>query len=358
MKILIILIFALLSTSANAEMTQQQIKTEKTQALLAYNDKLASNFDQTRAITIFEKYSNNDSLMLYYFGLANYESKSNLLNLDKDKGLLIIERAAIQGLALAQYKYSTILLNNNNYKRSLSFLKKAASKHNKDAQYTLGKMYYIGSGIELNKKKGFNLLLKAAIKNNEKAQYDLAKIYFSQREERLQKQGVIWLKKSVKNGNFEACEELYKLYMSGLLVEKNIKEHLKYLECSANQKNRDAQLLLATYLIDGKYIPQNKEHAGKILYFLADDGDSEASVQYWRYVLNFYPYDKSRIATSILFLEKTYKDSIDASLVLGSIYQYGTYKKQKNIKDAIKYYQNAKELGSDEATEKLINLFK
>lgn len=353
-KFLMIVFFSLVFVGNAQALTQQEI--EKKTAIEIYNNENAKENEIASAIIIFDKYAHEDDEMLYYLGKANYDQKTNLVSTNRKEGEIFIEKAAVRGNALAEYEYAMILIDKRKVSKSLPFLKSAAKKNNSDAQYTLGKMLYLGKGIKKNKSQGFNLITSAANLQNADAQYDLARIYFAQKDQKIQKTGVKWLEESVKNKKYEACDELYKLYLTGILVPMDDRKHLNYLNCSATNDNEDAMLLLATYYAKGKFLSRDPHKSAYWFRLLAQKGNAEASLHYANYVFTFKKKSKTKLSEAISFLENTYMKDAEIAKTLGYIYKNGSYGKNKEKIKALKYFETAKELGDAQVQNEILKL--
>lgn len=344
-----------LITNVNAS-NKREDKIEQQNAINIYLSENASDHQIAKSIMIFEKYSVSKPRMLYYLGLANIETKTKLITLEKEIGYDYIEQAAVLGDPEAIYKIAMIKMTEGNLKDGIKGLKKASLQNNANAQYTLGKMYYQGNGVPLNKKNGFTLIEKSAKNKFPDAQYDLAKIYFSQKNQKIQKAGIYWLKQSVKSNKIEACSDLYKIYNSGLLVEKNIFLHKKYLSCSAENKDEEAMLLLASYYETGKYFKKNEATShiwhGKLKAMKNETGTFKHSI----FILKNTPRDKDKTKIAIQGLNTISEKNMDAAMLLGEIYKNGLYKTPISNKKAIKAFENAKRMGNNNAAKEIILL--
>lgn len=351
-----IMILVISSNSAFSETNYSKEFIEKNNAIIAFNNPESNESEIAKSILIFEKYSKQDDTMLYYLGKANYEKSITLLTLNKNLGRQYIEKAAVMGNNLAEYDYAMILFKENKKTEAINYLKNASSRNNAKAQYALGKMYYLGDRVPRSKKNGFTLINAAAQNNDANAQYDLAKIYFSQKDEKIQKGGVTWLQKAVINGNYDACDDLYKLYLAGILVNIDYNRHVEYLKCSAVNNNNDAKYLLATYYAKGKYVPRDVHQSAYWLKSLAEDKDSDASVQYSNYIFTFFPTNKIKVFGAIGYLENVSNINVDAAMILGSIYKDGLYNIPKDRGKAIKFYESAKNQGNSDAQYRILEL--
>tara|TARA_Y100000588_G_scaffold321228_1_gene352448 strand:- start:161975 stop:163057 length:1083 start_codon:yes stop_codon:yes gene_type:complete len=309
-----------------------------------------------KSILIFEKYSSSSPRMLYYLGLANVENKTRLLSLSKELGNRYIEQASVLGNPEAKYFIAMEKIKSGDIKTGISELKLAALKNEKKSQYQLGKMYFQGNGVPLNKKNGFKLIEASAKNNYADAQYDLAKIYFSQKNIKTQRGGLYWLRASVKNGRLDACQDLYKIYESGIMVEKNIYLHKEYLNCSVQNNNEEAISLIAKYYETGKYFKKSPDLANYYNEKLVHFKNAEGSYKYAIYNLNKFPKNTKKVKKAIEALKNVSSKHLESAMLLGQIYKSGLFGERKSKKIAIEYFQSAKELGSEVAAKEIILL--
>ncbi len=352
-NILLIILFSF-SFHASGAIIETESQKEKNKAVAIYLDESSSDSLRAQSILIFEKYAAYDANMLYYLGRANYDEVTSLLKLNKHEGKKMIEKAAVKGSDIAEYAYAMILLEENKLIEGVKYLKDASKDGNRDAQYQLGKMYYKGNGVPKSKTNGFKLILSSAQKDQPFAQYDIAKIFFSQSEESVKKNGVTWLTRAVINGNNKACSELYKLYYSGLLVAQDRKKHIEYLICSAKYGDNDARILLANYYEKGNYIKMNHHKAAYWNLELAKEGDDAASVKYAKYIFSYHKNNKSKIQEAMTYLDKSSESYTESAMMLGHIFKGGLYGNLKNPAKAITHFENAKNLGNEDAQKEII----
>lgn len=120
------------------------------------------------------------------------------------------------------------------YATAFKELTPLAEQGNADAQFLLGKMYWMGQGL---------------LKDNNQA--------------------VKWLKASAMQGNADAQFYMGSYY---LLPHRDIAEGLKWLRLSAEQGNQDAQLLLGKTYMDGtRELPRDPVQAEMWLRLAAKD---------------------------------------------------------------------------------------
>ena len=128
-----------------------------------------------------------------------------------------------------QYEISPMFSNDDEFKKGLNWLKKAAAHGYGNAEYILGLVYFNGVGAKRDKKKGFELLVRAAAHGVVNAYYAVAMIY-----------------------------------EMGLNGKKDIEKSLYWLEKAAHFGSKDAIFILAMKYADGIDVPQNEAKAEEI----------------------------------------------------------------------------------------------
>lgn len=346
-----LLLFASFSFSANAaKVVMTQAQKEKSSAVFIYKKDNASDAELIKAITTFEKYAESDPAMKYYFGLANIEKRTLRLTLLPDKGLNLIREASLLGDKSAQYYFAMEQIKSNNLKDGVKGLTNSARSGYPQAQYQLGKMYYQGNGVSKNRQTGFQLIKLAADKNIADAQYDLAKIYFSQEDNALKKGGVYWLVSSVKNGKTSACDDLYKLYKEGLIVNSDMKKHLYYLQCAAKNESVDAMKTLGSYLFSGTHLTKDVNQAMFWYKKAAENKDTQSAYIYAKHNLVLERDE------SLTMLRTNASKHEESAFLLGQIYKYGMYNVKVSKNEAIRYFEISKSMGNKKAIDEIISM--
>ena len=133
------------------------------------------------------------------------------------------ELAILASNPSVQYEISPLFSNDDEFKKGINWLKKAAAHGYGNAEYILGLVYFNGVGIKKDKKQGFELLVRAASHGVINAYYAVAMIY---------EMGL--------NGDKDASKSLY------------------WLEKAAHFGSRDAIFILAMKYADGIDVPKDK----------------------------------------------------------------------------------------------------
>lgn len=163
-------------------------------------------------------------IYLYGYGqLKNNQLAVRYFTQSAQKGYL----PAIQFMA----KYS--LLHEKDPQQALFWFKKAADAGDVDAQMFTAAAYMYGVGVKKNQDVATRYYINAAKNGNPIAQFTLAESFINSRSSSNQKLGLIWLNKSVMNGNLSALTTLANLYIDGKLVDKNEEKGVELLNQAA-----------------------------------------------------------------------------------------------------------------------------
>lgn len=174
-------------------------------------------------------------IYLYGYGqLKNTQLAIRYFTQSAQKGYL----PAIQFMA----KYA--LLHDKDPQQALVWFKKAAEDGDVHAQMFMAAAYMYGVGVKKNTDTATRYYIDAAKNGNAIAQFTLAENFIESRNASNNKLGLIWLNKSVANGNPQALTKLGSLYISGKLVDKDVEKGTKLLEQAAAQGFAPAMVVL------------------------------------------------------------------------------------------------------------------
>lgn len=121
-----------------------------------------------------------------------------------------------------QYEISPMFSNDDEFKKGLSWLKKAAAHGYGNAEYILGLVYFNGVGAKRDKKKGFELLVRAAAHGVVNAYYAVGMIYEMELNGKKDTgKSLYWLEKAAKLGSNDAIFILMMKYIEGIDVPKD-----------------------------------------------------------------------------------------------------------------------------------------
>ncbi len=124
----------------------------------------------------------------------------------------------------------------------LRLLKMASDAGYPNSEYTLGKLYQEGVGVEKDERRAAELFLSASIKGFAKAQYNLGKVFrdgagMTKNDEL----SLFWFLEAAERGHARAEDKIATRYLSGQGVEKDEIEALKWSILAGTQGIQEAQ---------------------------------------------------------------------------------------------------------------------
>ena len=199
---------------------------------------------------------------------------------------------------------------------SLENLKQAALSGDKEAQFNVGKMYYKGEVVEVNKEKAFDWFHKAAVQGYLEAQFSVAVMYDQGEGVRQNKEKAFeWFHKAAVQGYLDAQFDVAVMYDEGEGVEVNKEKAFEWYHRAAVQGDLTAQFSVAIMYDEGEGVEVNKEKAFEWFKKAAEQGNHGAM----QYLCDFYNEGQGveknlPLATYWLlkyYFESTNIDSID-----------------------------------------------
>ena len=128
-----------------------------------------------------------------------------------------------------QYEISMFYADDDEFKKGLNWLKKAAANGYGNAEYILGLVYFNGVGTKRDKKKGFQLLVRAAAHGVINAYYAVAMIYeMGLNGKKDTERSLYWLEKAAHFGSKDAIFILAMKYSDGIDVEEDYMKALDF----------------------------------------------------------------------------------------------------------------------------------
>ena len=234
------------------------------------------------------------------------------------------------------------------YKNAFNeFLIMADSREDDNLMYRIGKMYYVGCGVDKNEKKAIEYLEASGKLNNVNAQFLLAKIYMNSENPKIEESLKI-LNKLVDANNDMAQYSMGKIYLEGKYLGKNIEESLNLLNKSAVQGNQFAQYQLGKMYFQGIEIDKDIDKAIDYL-----KSSAEQNNEYAQYTLGKIYADKDNKEYNInealsWYLKATEQGNQFAQYQLGKMYFQGI-EIDKDIDKAIDYLKSSAEQNNEYA---------
>lgn len=125
---------------------------------------------------------------------------------------------------------------------------KQAERGEANAQYVLGRRYYYGDGVILDRRKAVEWQTRAANQGHATAQYVLGLLYLAgEGVHQDSQQGVAWISRSAGLGLAEAQYALGMMYQNGEDVPQDTKKAKELFVKAARQGNAGARKQLAAF---------------------------------------------------------------------------------------------------------------
>jgi TPR repeat protein len=328
-----------------SSLTTANFQKDMSEAIRYFSNPEESKENLKKAYYIFKKYEESSLTAKYYVA----ESLLNGYGISKNEELAfkIFEKTALAGNLLSQYRLGLLLIEEDN-ERGVRWLEKSALS-NPYAAFKLGRMYTEGDLVTQNKITAIKWFTTGSNMNHGDSQYELAKNYLSSSSRK--SEGLKWLILSAQKGTEPACEDLSKMYKKGLYVEINFVEHVKWLTCSAQKGNIYSQKKIASYYRTGNYVVRNRSFDKYWSKKASLQGDAESL-----YVVGYYEMEDGNENKMLDALSSSAnKDNKDAAFLLGYVYEVGKLVNRDESR-ALRYYEQANELGHENALSKIIKL--
>jgi len=175
-------------------------------------------------------------------------------------------------------------LGRKSYAEAFALARPAAEGGDRDAQFSLGWLYYGGQGTERDEEKAATWFQKAAEQGHLFAQLNLGTMYetgtgVGQSDE----QALKWYRKAADQGNAEAQNNVGIAYAAGRGTGRDDFAAVLWYEKAAKQRYAKAQKNLGDMYATGRGVRQDEQEALKLYYQAADQSHSgaEFNIGYW-----------------------------------------------------------------------------
>lgn len=211
-----------------------------------YKDKYLDNVDLDLSIKYYEEAKNlGDSSVDYKLSDTLLMRKSPG---DSEKAISILSGLADSGNSSAQLKLAEIYRDGAiapiDFPRSISFFESAIGGGNLSAQATFGEGLVRGKFGDPDIDRGIGLLESASDAGNIRASYILAGFFANGPVDIDGPKAIKLYEKALDGEMLVAANRLGELYRDGILVERDLKKAIYYLEMSANANNPEANRIL------------------------------------------------------------------------------------------------------------------
>lgn len=273
---------------------------------------------------------------------------------NKENGFKETAKAAEQGNTEAQYELGRMYFLGRNVAKNATeaekWYQKAAKQGNAKAQNELGNLYYIGLNVAQSYSEAIKWYQKAAEQDIANAQYKLGYMYdYGQGISQNRVEAIKWYEKAAKQGNVDAQYRLADMYFYKVGIPKDIDEAIKWYKKAAEQGDIKAQNQLGEIYSSGAR--KKDSEAIKWYKMAAEQGDAEALKR-----LGDIYRGKNALEAVKWYKMAVEQGNTSASFYLGLIYEYGEPGILKNKAEAIKWYKKAAEQGDETAKKNLRKL--
>ena len=230
-----------------------------------------------------------------------------------------------------------------------------AMKHgNRPAGFQLGRMYHLGIGVKKDDPEAVRCLTPAADSNDPEAAFLLAEILADEKSPaKNPKNAFYYYRVAARNGSHEAACRCGLMLLSGTGVERDPAGAKQFLESAAKQGNVQAAFLCAGMEQEAK---QPAKAAG--YYRIAADGGHPEAIRIFASMALSGQGMKADPALGIRYLKKLAdRKDVPALLQLAGLYESGIGPVQSDMDQAVRYYQQAAELGSAPAQARLAQIY-
>ena len=199
--------------------------------------------------------------------------KDYLNKQNSEQAELWLHRSADNGNTESQYLYGKMLMDKN-CTQALRYIQLAVDQNYPEALVAIGKAYFNGWGVKVNKERAVEYLNKAYEMHCPAADVPLAIMYL-QGEKTLRDKGLSILRQACDNGNSQACLALGSEYISGKYVATDYQEGAAYILKSAKMGNCHAQYIVGTLYLYGIGLHQDSARAVHWLEIAAEQNGTE-----------------------------------------------------------------------------------
>ena len=207
-------------------------------------------------------------------GQGNTDAQAVLKELEKDMATDTLPEEELLAWAYASLEGRGVPLDKAEAAR---WFRKAAMKHNIDAQCQLAMLYDEGDGVPQDKAQAVKWYRKAAEQGLAKAQNSLGVMYENgDGVPEDKKQAVEWYRKAAEQGVAEAQNALGFMYDNGDAVPQDKAQAVEWYRKAAELGLDTAQFNLAVTLFLGDGVPQDKAQAAHWFRKAAEQGVAEA----------------------------------------------------------------------------------
>jgi TPR repeat protein len=294
--------------------------------------------------------STSDALSI--LGTQAVRSQSGV-SMDDEASFLLIQMAARQGLADAEYSLGNRYENGMGVARdeweAVRWYRKAAQQGFAAAQYALGILYGQGISVAKNEKEAVRLFQQAAQQGNPGAENSLGYCYqHGIGVAKDEKEAVRWYQRSADQCDANAQFNMGRCHEHGIGVTKSEKEAVRWYRKAADQGLDAAETNLGNCYLHGTGVEKDEKEAVRWYRKAADQGFALAENSLGCCYQRGIGVAKN-LKEAVLWFEKAaLHGHAEAQYNFGVHYQYGD-DSLKDEKAAVYWYQQAAMQGQPDA---------
>jgi len=237
---------------------------------------------------------------------------------------------------------------------AIKWYETASKLGNAKAQAELARHYYFGYGVKRDNQIAFDYYKKSAEGGYAPAMFELARCYHNGTgTEYSEENALIWYQKSAELDNIDALLEMGKIYENGYTVTQDIEKAFKCYERANELGNAKGLLSMAKCYLYGIGVEKNVTMAFETYKKAADTKLPEAQALFGDCFFNGTgTLQNYREAVKYYKIGMRGKDH-HAYYAYGRCLELGVGGVLRNMKEALKNYQEAADLGDDDAAYEL-----
>jgi len=168
-----------------------------------------------------------------------------------------------------------VVIIEQDWEKTRELYEKAAINGSTAAAFEIGALYMLGIGVDENPKKAIEYLGKAAEKDHLTAMYLLGVTYTYDHVDKDLRKMQEWWEKASDKGYGDATFHIALMYANGIdeYVEKDIQKAIDYYEKAAGQKHSGAMFYLAQAHTKGDILEKNLKKAREWYTNIIDNND-------------------------------------------------------------------------------------
>jgi TPR repeat protein len=170
-------------------------------------------------------------------------------------------------------------------------------------------------------------------------------------------EAVILFRSAAEQGNVAAQYALGVAHLTGLGVQKDPAEAVKWLEMSANRGHPDALFKMASLYAQGSGVPQDEKKSAELALASAERGHAEAQYNVATLYASGRGVEKNMAEAAKWFQKAAQKGHPTAQSNLGVLYATGNGV-ERNPEEAQKWWQRAAERGQTSAQFNVAHLYR